>query len=72
MSHFLYRIGNFAGRHPWRVIAAWIFVAGAIFMLNASQGGEYDESFSLPAPSRSAPRTPSRIASRRRRSTPRT
>ena len=48
MSHFLYRIGNFAGRHPWRVIAAWIFIAGAIFMLNTSQGGEYDESFKLP------------------------
>jgi RND superfamily putative drug exporter len=48
MSRILYRIGNFAGRHPWRVIAAWIFVAGAIFMLNSSQGGEYDESFSLP------------------------
>ena len=48
MSHFLYRIGNFAGRHPWRVIAAWIFIAGAIFMLNSSQGGENDESFSLP------------------------
>ncbi len=48
MSHFLYRVGNFAGRHPWRVIAAWIFVAGAIFMLNASHGGEYDESFKLP------------------------
>ena len=48
MSHFLYRVGNFAGRHPWRVIAAWIFIAGAIFMLNSSQGGEYDESFKLP------------------------
>ena len=39
MSHVLYRIGNFAGRHPWRVISAWIIVAGAIFMLNVSQGG---------------------------------
>jgi putative drug exporter of the RND superfamily len=48
VSHFLYRIGNFAGRHPWRVIAAWIFVAGAVFMLSSSQGGEYDETFSLP------------------------
>jgi RND superfamily putative drug exporter len=48
MSHVLYRIGNYAGRHPWRVIVAWIFVAGAIFMLNTSQGGQYDESFSLP------------------------
>src|SRR5262245_58417297 len=48
MSHVLYRIGNYAGRHPWRIILAWIFVAGAIFMLNASHGGKYDESFSLP------------------------
>ncbi|HYO39390.1 MAG TPA: MMPL family transporter [Nocardioidaceae bacterium] len=48
MSHFLYRIGNFAGRHPWRVIAAWIFIVGTVFMLNSSQGGAYDESFSLP------------------------
>ena len=48
MSHFLYRIGNFAGRHPWRVIAAWMVIAGAVFMLNSSQGGENDESFSLP------------------------
>ncbi|MET0526327.1 MAG: MMPL family transporter [Nocardioides sp.] len=48
MSHFLYRVGNFAGRHPWRIIAAWIFIAGAVFMLNSSQGGEYDESFRLP------------------------
>jgi RND superfamily putative drug exporter len=48
MSHLLYRIGNFAGRHPWRVIAAWIFIAGAVFMLNSSHGGDYDESFSLP------------------------
>src|SRR5918992_2800221 len=48
MSQFLYRIGKYAGRHPWRIIVAWLFVAGAIFMLNTSQGGEYDESFSLP------------------------
>ena len=48
MSHFLYRIGHFAGRHPWRIVCAWIFVAGAIFMLNATSGGQYDESFRLP------------------------
>jgi hypothetical protein len=47
MSHVLYRIGNFAGRHPWRVISAWVFVALAIFMFNSSSGGQYDESFSL-------------------------
>src|SRR3954451_23961142 len=48
MSHLLYRIGNFSGRHPWRVIAAWLFVAAAVFMLNSSIGGAPDESFSLP------------------------
>src|SRR3954463_1617255 len=48
MSHLLYRIGNFAGRHPWRVISVWMLIAGAIFMLNSSRGGQYDETFSLP------------------------
>ena len=48
MSHFLYKIGNFSGRHPWRVISVWLFAAVAIFMLNGSVGGAPDESFSLP------------------------
>jgi putative drug exporter of the RND superfamily len=48
MSHVLYRIGHYAGRHPWRVIGAWVVVAVSIFMLNASGGGQYDETFSLP------------------------
>ena len=48
MSHFLYKIGNFSGRHPWRVISAWLVIAGAVFMLNGSIGGPPDESFSLP------------------------
>ena len=48
MSHFLYKIGNFAGRHPWRVIAAWVVVAVAAVMLNGSIGGAPDESFTLP------------------------
>ena len=48
MSHILYRIGNFSGRHPWRVIAAWVLAAIAVFMLNGSIGGAPDESFSLP------------------------
>lgn len=43
MSHVLYRIGHFAGRHPWRIVAAWLFVAGAIVFLNGSQGGDFDE-----------------------------
>jgi putative drug exporter of the RND superfamily len=48
MSHLLYKIGNFSGRHPWRVISAWLVIAGAVFLLNGSIGGAPDESFSLP------------------------
>jgi len=48
MSHVLYHIGNFAGRHPWRIIGAWVVLAVAIFMLNSSNGGKYDETFTLP------------------------
>ena len=48
MSRFLYRTGHFAGRHPWRVLAAWILVAVTAFVLNGSIGGAPDESFTLP------------------------
>ena len=48
MSHALYRIGHFAGRHPWKVIGAWVVIAVSIFMLNSAAGGSYDETFSLP------------------------
>ncbi len=48
MSALLYRIGHFAGRHPWRVLAAWVLFALSILMLNGSVGGHPDETFSLP------------------------
>jgi putative drug exporter of the RND superfamily len=48
MSRLLYRIGHFSGRHPWRVLTAWILVAIAAFVLNGSIGGQPDESFRLP------------------------
>ena len=48
MSRVLYRIGHFAGRHPWRVLAAWVLIAVTAFMLNSSIGGAPDESFTLP------------------------
>ena len=48
MSRFLYRIGHFAGRHPWRILAAWVLVGVTAFVLNSSLGGPPDESFSLP------------------------
>ena len=48
MSRLLYRLGHFSGRHPWRILATWVLVAVAAFMLNGSIGGAPDESFSLP------------------------
>ena len=48
MSRVLYRIGHFAGRHPWRVLAAWIVLAATVFLLNGAVGGSPDETFRLP------------------------
>ncbi|HEX7189270.1 MAG TPA: MMPL family transporter [Actinomycetes bacterium] len=48
MSRILYRIGHFAGRHPWRILAAWILVAVASVALNSSFGGPPDEHFTIP------------------------
>ena len=48
MSHLLYRIGNFAGRHPWRVVAAWVVAAIAVVMLNSAIGGQSNDDFRLP------------------------
>jgi putative drug exporter of the RND superfamily len=48
MSSLLYRIGRFAGRHPWRVLAAWALVAASALLLDTSYGGENSETFRLP------------------------
>ncbi|WP_332664420.1 MMPL family transporter [Aeromicrobium sp.] len=48
MSRILYRLGHFSGRHPWRILAAWIVVGVSVFMLNSSAGGSPDESFTIP------------------------
>ena len=48
MSRFLYRVGHFAGRHPWRVLAGWVLVAVAAFVLNGAIGGPPDEHFTIP------------------------
>jgi RND superfamily putative drug exporter len=48
MSRILYRIGHFSGRHPWRVLAAWVVLAVTVVMLNGSIGGAPDETFRLP------------------------
>ncbi len=48
MSRILYRLGHFSGRHPWRILAAWIVVGISVFMLSSSHGGSPDESFNIP------------------------
>ncbi len=48
MSRILYRIGHFSGRHPWRVLAAWVVIGISVFMLSSSHGGSPDESFNIP------------------------
>src|SRR4051794_40648901 len=48
MANILYRIGHLAGRHPWRVLSAWVLLAVSAIALNSSFGGSADESFSLP------------------------
>ena len=48
MANILYRIGHFAGRRPWRVLGVWVLFVLSVFMLNASFGGDSDESFSIP------------------------
>ena len=48
MSRFLFRIGHFAGSHPWRVLAAWAVIATSVVLLNGAFGGESTEEFSIP------------------------
>ena len=53
MSTFLFKLGHFASRHPWRVIGAWLVLACATFALNAQFGGEAERR--LPAARRRVP-----------------
>src|SRR3954454_22782569 len=48
MSHVLFKVGHFAGRRPWRVVAVWLLVAVTAVMLRGAVGGQPDETFTLP------------------------
>jgi len=48
MSRFLFVIGHFAGRHPWRVLAVWGIFATSVVLLNGAYGGASTEEFSIP------------------------
>ena len=48
MSTILYRWGRAAASRPWRMIAAWLAVAAAVFALQATVGGELSDDFAIP------------------------
>ncbi|MDP9465216.1 MAG: MMPL family transporter, partial [Actinomycetota bacterium] len=48
MSHALYRLGRFAARRPWAVIAAWAIVAGLVVGASAGFGRDLEDAFEAP------------------------
>ncbi|PPL18965.1 MMPL family transporter [Microterricola pindariensis] len=48
MATFLYRIGHFAYRRAWTVIAAWIVVLAALLGGGLALGGQLAESYVIP------------------------
>ncbi|MRG58837.1 MMPL family transporter [Agromyces sp. CFH 90414] len=48
MALLLHRIGRFAYRRAWVVIAAWVLALGALLGLGLGVGGQLQESYSIP------------------------
>lgn len=48
MAAFLYRLGRWVFRHPWRVVGSWILAVGVILGLGIGLGGKLQESFAIP------------------------
>src|SRR3954453_11736557 len=46
MNRFTRSIAMASARHPWRTIAAWVVVLGAVFALASSGGGSFIDAFS--------------------------
>jgi RND superfamily putative drug exporter len=46
MNRFTRAIASAAARHPWRTIATWLVVLGAVFALAGSGGGGFIDAFS--------------------------
>ncbi len=46
MDRFTRGIASVAARHPWRTIATWVVVLGAVFALASSGGGGFIDAFS--------------------------
>lgn len=48
MATLLYRLGRFAYRRAWTVIATWIVILAAVFGAGIALGGQTQESFAIP------------------------
>lgn len=48
MATLLYRLGRFAYRHAWRVIAVWVILAAGVVGAGIALGGQTQESFAIP------------------------
>ena len=48
MSTFLFRLGRWCARHPFRTISAWLLVALAIFAAQGQFGDELVDDYSVP------------------------
>jgi len=48
VSRLLYRLGQSAARHPWRVLGAWLISLMLLGGLAASVGGTLNDDYSLP------------------------
>src|SRR5262245_59866351 len=48
MSNFLFRLGRWCARHPFKTIGAWILVAFAIFGASNTFGAELVDDYSVP------------------------
>ena len=46
MNRFTHNIAMASARHPWRTIATWVVVLGAVFALAGSGGGGFIDAFS--------------------------
>ncbi|HEX5614685.1 MAG TPA: MMPL family transporter, partial [Acidimicrobiia bacterium] len=48
MSGFLFRLGRWCARHPFRTMGAWLLVIVAVLGVKGSIGGDYADNYTVP------------------------